>query len=306
MRSCIAALLFVFLSCAVGSGQATVETATSFRADTTLVLVPVAVTDKSNRYVLGLEKENFQVMEDGAPQAITHFSSEDAPLSVGLIVDVSGSIGMKLNTSRLAVSEFLKNLNPADEVFLVECSDQAQIAVRFTHTSAEIENKLKGATSGGLTALLDAVRLGLDEMKHAKNPRKALLVISDGGDNNSQYTSREVEDLVREADVQIYAMGVFEPLTFGLTASELSGPRVLSEISEQTGGRALAANGSQDLPGIAARIGLELRNQYVLAYSPSNKERDGKYRKVQVKLSAPEALPNLKARWRLGYYAPAQ
>jgi Ca-activated chloride channel homolog len=115
-----------------------------------------------------------------------------------------------------------------------------------------------------------------------------------------------VEDLVREADVQIYAMGVFEPFTFGLTASELSGPRVLSEISEQTGGRALAATGSRDLPGIAARIGLELRNQYVLAYSPVNKTRDGKYRKVQVKLVAPDALPDLKARWRLGYYAPSQ
>jgi Ca-activated chloride channel family protein len=306
MRSCIAAFLLLFLSRVIANGQAAAENSTSFRADSTLVLVPVAVTDKSNRYVLGLEKENFQVLEDGAPQTITHFSSEDAPLSVGLIVDVSGSIGLKLNTSRQAVSDFLKNLNPADEAFLVECSDQADIAVHFTHDSAEIENKLKGVASGGLTALLDAVRLGLDEMKHAKNPRKALLVISDGGDNNSHYTSREVEDLVREADVQIYAMGVFEPLTFGLTASEMSGPRVLSEISEQTGGRALAANGSQDLPGIAARIGLELRNQYVLAYSPSNKDRDGRYRKLQVKLSAPDALPDLKARWRLGYYAPNQ
>jgi len=306
MRFCIAALSLFFLASGSSRGQSPVESATSFRADTTLVLVPVSVTDKSNRYVLGLEKENFQILEDGAPQTITHFSSEDAPLSVGLIVDVSGSIGMKLNTSRRAVSEFLKTLNAQDEAFLVECSDQAEMTLHFTHAAAAIDEKLKSATSGGLTALLDAVRLGLDEMKQAKNPRKALLVISDGGDNNSRYTSHEVEDLVREADVQIYAMGVFEPLTFGLTASELSGPRVLSEISEQTGGRALAASGSQDLPGIASRIGLELRNQYVLAYSPSNKERDGKYRKVQVKVLAPEALPDLKARWRLGYYAPSQ
>ncbi len=306
MRFCIAALSLFLLTSGTSRGQAPVETNTSFRADSTLVLVPVAVTDKSNRYVLGLEKENFQILEDGAVQTITHFSSEDAPLSVGLIVDVSGSIGTKLNTSRQAVGEFLKTLNAEDEAFLVECSDQAEVTLPFTHDAAEIDKKLKSATSGGLTALLDAVRLGLDEMKQAKNPRKALLVISDGGDNNSRYTSREVEDLVREADIQIYAMGVFEPLTFGLTASELSGPRVLSEISEQTGGRALAATGSQDLPSIASRIGLELRNQYVLAYSPSNKERDGKYRKVLVKLLAPEALPDLKARWRLGYYAPSQ
>ena len=306
MRFCIAALSLLLLTSVATRAQAPLDSATAFRADTTLVLVPVGVTDKSNRYVLGLEKDNFQIVEDGVKQTITHFSSEDAPLSVGLIVDISGSIGMKLDTSRRAVSEFLKTLNSDDETFLVECSDQADIKVHFTHDTAAIERQLKAATSGGLTALLDSVRLGLDEMKTARNPRKAMIVISDGGDNNSRYTSREVEDLVREADVQIYALGVFEPLTFGLTASEMSGPRVLSEISEQTGGRALAATGSQDLPGIASRIGLELRNQYVLAYSPSNKDRDGKYRKLLVKLVAPDALPDLKARWRSGYYAPTQ
>jgi len=280
---------------------------TSFRTDTLLVVVPVSVTDKTGRYVLGLDKENFQITEDGARQTITHFSSEDAPLSVGLLVDISGSIASEFETSRRAASEFLKTLNPDDEAFLVEFSDHAQVAQHFTHSGSEIDAKLKAATTGGLTALLDAVRLGLDEMKDAKNPRKALLVISDGGDNNSRYTSQQVEDLVREADVQIFAMGVFEPLTFGLRGSaELTGPRLLSEISEQTGGRALAATGSQDLPGLATRIGLELRNQYVLAYSPTNKDRDGKFRHVQVKITAPEALPELKARWRLGYFAPSQ
>jgi VWFA-related protein len=160
-------------------------------------------------------------------------------------------------------------------------------------------------TSGGLTALLDAVHTGLQEMKRAKNPRKALLIISDGGDNNSRYTATQIADLVREADVQIYAMGVFEPvLSFGLSSAEMSGPKLLSEIAEQTGGRALAATNLRELPGIAERIGIELRNQYVLAYSPANKNRDGKYRKVQVKLDQPKALPALKARWRLGYYAP--
>ncbi len=306
MQPSIAALLLFFLALVPAHSQTLPDAGTAFRAETTLVVVPVSVTDKTNRYVLGLEKENFQIFEDGAKQVITHFSSEDAPLSVGLIVDVSGSIGSQLNTSRKAVGEFLKTLNPSDEVFLVECSDQAQVSIHFTHDAAAINDQLKTATSGGLTALLDAVRLGIDEMKGAKNPRKALLVISDGGDNNSHYTSQQVEDLVRAADVQIYAMGVFEPLTFGFTASELSGPRVLSELSEQTGGRALAATGSQDLTGIAARIGLELRNQYVLAYSPANKDRDGKYRHVQVKLLTPEALPDLKARWRLGYFAPGQ
>jgi VWFA-related protein len=305
-----ALLAFVSACACTVLAQSDPQAATSFRADTTLVLVPVSVTDPSNRYVLGLEKQDFHIFEDDVPQIITHFSSEDAPLSIGLLVDTSGSMGSKLDTSRRAVVEFLKTLNATDEAFLVEFSDQAELAVSLTSNSGEIENKLTSVNSGGLTALLDAVHTGLQEMKRAKNPRKALLIISDGGDNNSRYTSTLIADLVREADVQIFAMGVFEPvLSFGLgiaklTTAEMSGPKLLSEIAEQTGGRALAATNLRELPGIAQRIGIELRNQYVLAYSPSNKNRDGKYRKVQVKVDQPKALPALKARWRLGYYAP--
>ncbi len=290
------------------------QSTTAFRADSTLVLVPVSVTDPSNRYVLGLEKEDFHLSEDDVPQTIRFFSNEDAPLSIGLLVDVSGSMGAKLDISRRAVIDFLKTLNAADEAFLVDFSDRAELAVPLTSKADVIEAKLTEVTSGGLTAMLDAVHTGLQEMKHAKNPRKALLIISDGGDNNSRFTATEIEDLVREADVQIYAMGVFEPvLSFGLGkagaapglgAAEISGPKLLAEIADQTGGRALAASSLRELPGIAERIGIELRNQYVLAYSPVNKNRDGKYRKVQVKLDQPKALPALKARWRAGYYAP--
>jgi Ca-activated chloride channel homolog len=302
----------------------TAKDATPFRADSTLVLVPVSVTDPSNRYVLGLEKEDLRLFEDGVEQKVTHFSNEDAPLSIGLLVDTSGSMGAKLDTSRRAVAEFLKTLNTADEAFLVEFSDQAQLAVPLTRDAGAIQSSMTNATSGGLTALLDAVNMGLQEMKHAKNPRKALLIISDGGDNNSRYTSTQISDLVREADVQVYAMGVFEPsLSFGfsgglssglsggsssgrLGTAELDGPRLLSAIADQTGGRALAATNLRELPGIAERIGIELRNQYVLAYSPQNPSRDGKYRKIEVKLQQPKALPALKARWRLGYYAPTE
>jgi Ca-activated chloride channel homolog len=302
----VRALLAFFSACAIAAfAQSDPPAATSFRADTTLVLVPVSVTDPSNRYVLGLEKQDFHLFEDDAPQTITFFSSEDAPLSIGLLVDTSGSMGAKLDTSRRAVVEFLKTLNASDEAFLVEFSDQAELAVSLTNDSAAIESKLTSINSGGLTAMLDAVHVGLQEMKRAKNPRKALLMISDGGDNNSRYTAKQIEDLVREADVQIYAMGVFEPVfSIGVSGAEMSGPKLLSEIADQTGGRALAASSLRDLPGIAGRIGVELRNQYVLAYSPTNKNRDGKYRKVQVKVDQPKALPALKARWRLGYYAP--
>jgi Ca-activated chloride channel homolog len=295
------------------------KSATAFRADTTLVLVPVSVTDPNNRYVLGLDKDDLRLFEDGVEQKVTHFSNEDAPLSIGLLVDTSGSMGAKLETSRRAVAEFLKTLNSADEAFLVEFSDEAQLSVPLTNNAASIEDAMTSATSGGLTALLDAVHLGLQEMKHSKNPRKALLVISDGGDNNSRFTSSQITGLVREADVQVYAMGVFEPtLNFGLPAglsgtgsgklgeAELDGPRLLAEIANQTGGRALAATNLRELPGIAERIGIELRNQYVLAYSPTNPSHDGKYRKIEVKLQQPKALPTLKARWREGYYAPSE
>jgi VWFA-related protein len=143
-------------------------------------------------------------------------------------------------------------------------------------------------------------------MKHARNPRKAIVIISDGGDNNSKFSASEIQSLVKEADVQIYAMGVFEPMLFpGLAKEVVSGPRLLAELAEQTGGRAFTASDPADLPNVATRIGIELRNQYVLAYSPSNREKDGKYRKVEIKVAEPAGMPHLKVRWRLGYYAPA-
>jgi Ca-activated chloride channel homolog len=281
--------------------------APNIRVDTMLVLVPVTVTDASNRYVLGLEKQNFRVFEDSTEQTVKQFSGEDAPLSVGLIVDTSGSIGDKLDICRQAVLQFLKTMNAGDEAFLVEFSDRAQLIAGLTRDTQQIANKLSAAEAGGTTALFDGLYVGLKEMKNAHNPRKTLLVISDGGDNSSIFSAKEILQISREADVQIYAMGVFEPVaSVGLSLAELAGPRLLAGISEQTGGRAFAAARLSELPGIAARIGIELRNQYVLAYSPANQAKNGKYRKVEVKLAQPEGITGLKARWRLGYYAPTQ
>jgi Ca-activated chloride channel homolog len=279
----------------------------SLHAESTLVVIPVTVTDASNRFVLGLEKRDFTLLEDGVQQKITQFAGEDAPLSVGLLVDTSGSMGAKLATSRKAVAEFLRTMNTGDEAFLLEFSDRAQLVAGFSPNTVAIEDKLVNLESQGLTAMLDAVYLGLNEMKKAKNPRKALLIISDGGDNNSTYTSAQITDLVRQADVQIYSMGVFEILSSLLhSAAELNGPKLLSQLSQQTGGRAFAASSISDLPAVARRIGIELRNQYVLAYAPSDPAHDGKYRKVDVKLSPPPELAGLKTRWRLGYYASAK
>jgi VWFA-related protein len=278
-----------------------------FRADSTLVLIPVSVTDYSNRFVLGLRPQDFKILEDGVEQKLVNLSGEDTPLSVGLLYDRSGSMGDKQQTARQALGQFLKTMNTPDEAFLVDFADEAALTQGFTSRTEELDLKLAFLQPGGLTALLDAVHLGLRQMKSAKNPRKALLIVSDGGDNHSQYTAKEIHGLVREADVQIYAMGVFEPsITTGLSTEEVSGPRLLAEIAEQTGGRAFSATAGSDLPSVAARIGIELRNQYVLAYQPSNQEKDGKYRRVEVRVSPQTGLPPLKAHWRLGYYAPGR
>ncbi len=281
--------------------------AVRFGADATLVLIPVTVTDAANRFVLGLQKQDFHVLEDGTDQTIAHFSGEDAPLSVGVVFDISGSMDHKLQLSRQAAAQFLKTMNPEDEAFLVAFGDHASLAAEFTHNADEIQNKLMSLQPGGLTALLDATEMALREMKKARNPRKAIVIISDGGDNNSHYSSTQIRSLVKEADVQVYAMGVFEPAIFiGMTKEEVSGPRLLSEIAEQTGGGVLAASDPNDLPSVATRIGIELRNQYVLAYVPKNDSKDGQFRKVNVTVKEPAGLSGLKLRWRLGYYAQSQ
>jgi len=310
--ACALTLCVLFSGSALSQSTAIAEdprqgTGLNLRVETTLVQIPVAVTDSLNRFVLGLQKDDFHLLEDSVEQHVAHFSGEDAPLSVGLVFDESGSMDYKLRTSQAAVAQFLKTMNADDEAFLVEFSDSAKLTVGFTAHTEEIQNALKKAQPGGLTAMLDAINLALREMKKAKNSRKAIVIISDGGDNHSQYTSAEIESLVREADVQIYAMGVFEPsLPFGLTAEEVSGPRLLSEIATQTGGRAFAAALTSDLPSVAARIAVELRNQYVLGYYPKNQARDGKFRHVEVKVTQPRGVSVLKAHWRLGYYAPTQ
>jgi Ca-activated chloride channel family protein len=283
------------------------EAELNLRVNTTLVEIPVAVTDAQNRFVLGLQKEDFHLLEDGVEQTVAHFSGEDAPLSVGLVFDESGSMDYKLRTSQAAVNHFLKTMNTNDEAFLVEFNETAKLSVPFTSHTDEIDAALKKAQPGGLTALLDAIQTSLAEMKKAKNSRKAIVIISDGGDNHSKYTADQIESLVREADVQIYAMGVFEPtFSLGLPNEEISGPKLLSEITTQTGGRAFAAALTSDLPSVAARIAVELRNQYVIGYYPKNQSTDGKYRKVEVKLAQPSGVSPLKAHWRLGYYGPTQ
>ncbi|MEJ7607082.1 MAG: VWA domain-containing protein [Bryobacteraceae bacterium] len=277
------------------------------RVDTTLVLINVTVTDPMNRFVTGLEKEHFILSEDKVIQTVSQFSSEDAPLSVGLVFDASGSMGNKLAKSRQAAAQLFKTAGPEDEFFLVQFNDRPELVVPFTTRTEEIQNRLAFTQAKGRTALLDGVYLAMNQMKKAKNPRKAVIILSDGGDNSSRYTESEIRNLVREADVQVYAIGIFEPIAGrGRTAEELGGPGLLTEMAEATGGRHFPVDNLNELPDMAAKIGIELRNQYVLGYTPANLTKDGKYRRVTVKLKQPRGLPPLKAFFRLGYYAPAQ
>jgi VWFA-related protein len=279
----------------------------NLRVDLNLVLVPVTVCDPSNRPVTGLEKEHFRILEDRVEQTITHFSMDDEPVAVGLVFDISGSMGPKLQKSRMAAAEFFKTSNPDDEFFLVEFNDQPKMVVPLTRDVLEIQNQLTWAQSKGRTALLDAIFLAMNEMKKTKKTRKALLIISDGGDNSSRYTEPEIKALVKETDAQIYAIGIYEGFgSRGRTPEEANGPALLTEIAEVTGGRQYSVDNVNELPDVAAKIGVELRNQYMLGYSPQNQTRDGKYRKVQVKLVQPKGMPLLRPFWKQGYYAPGQ
>ena len=274
----------------------------NIRVDTTLILVPVSVSDPLNRPVSGLEKENFRLFEDKVPQPITQFAMDDEPVAVGLVFDTSGSMGEKLTRSRMAATEFVRIANPEDEFFLVEFDNSPRLRVPLTHDTGTIENELIFSKSHGSTALLDAVYMALHEMKNSKKNKKALLIISDGGDNHSRYSQKEVTAVVRESDVLIYSVGVFGG---GTTPEEYGGADLLGKISEQTGGRLFEAN-PVELPDIARKIGIELRNRYILGYSPQNQARDGKYHRITVQVVPPRGLPKLSAHWRLGYNAPIE
>jgi Ca-activated chloride channel family protein len=274
------------------------------KVDVDLVLVPVTITDPMNRLVTGLEKENFQLFEGNTPQDIRTFSSEDAPVSLGVIFDSSGSMSSKMDRAKEAVMEFFKTANPQDEFFLITFSDEPEEVSDFTSNVDDIQNRLLYAVPRKRTALLDAIYMGVNKMRQAKYPKKALLIISDGGDNHSRYTESEIKAVVKEADVLVYAIGIYD--RYFATQEERLGPELLSEITELTGGRAFTIDNPNDLADVATKIGIELRNQYVLGYRPNKVVRDGKWRKIKVKLMPPKGLPPLRVYARTGYYAPAE
>jgi VWFA-related protein len=267
----------------------------SIRVDSRLVLIPVSVTDSKSHAVVGLGREAFRVFEGHSEQPIVHFAREDAPLSVGIVFDASGSMRDKLPQAREAVARFLAQANPEDEFFLVSFDTTARIAVPFTRDAGGIQSRLLFTAPEGRTALLDAVVLAMDTMKRARNPRKALLVISDGGDNNSRYSESEIRHRAQEADLWIYAIGIRSGHGIMLPEGERDG--VLPVLAEATGGRYFPLADAGALPDTAAVVALDLHNQYVIGYQPAA-AGSGKYHRVQVKVAGHD----VHATWRPGYY----
>ena len=275
------------------------------RVDSSLVLIPVHVTAASGASVTDLKKEDFALFEDGVRQTITHFAKDDAPVSAGLLLDISGSMKDKMAKANEAAAEIFQFANPEDEFFLVEFNGRAKLTVPFTRDWFEISREIAKARTTGMTALLDAIHLGIAQMKNARNTRKALIVLSDGGDNFSRRNLRQLRATLLEADVQVYAMGVFDGnYAVKRTREEREGPKLLDKVALDTGGRDFPIGKMGDLPEIGVQIARQLRNQYILGYTPAAMAADGKYHQVNLKLTSSEN--DLRTYYRHGYYAPAQ
>lgn len=267
-----------------------------FKVEVPTVLVRVTVTDPLNRYVVGLESSHFRVYEDKVEQTISYFSNDKSPISVGIILDTSGSMGDNILSARTSVARFLEQGDPADEYFLVGFNERSSLIQDFTSSRDTIRTESSFANPRGRTALYDAIYLGLEKMKEARNDKKALIVITDGEDNTSRYTFKELKDFVKESDTQIYVIGERGDLGYGRG--------IINEIVRLTGGRAFFPHNFKQLDYFVDLIHTELRNQYVLGYIPSDRNFNGEWRKLSVRLEPPEGLPKLNIRAREGYFAP--
>ena len=275
----------------------------SVHVDVDLALVNVSVTDMHDRPVRSLAPNSFRIFEDNIEQEVVNFSSEDVPVSIGVIFDLSGSMANKFSYAKEAAVQFFKTANPEDEGFLIGFSEHANLLSPFTNNIEELQNRLLTLSPGGSTALLDGLYLGIAEMRDARNAKRALLIISDGGDNHSRYREEDIKRLLKEADVQIYAIGIFESGYHRRTLTEGNGPLLLAELTELTGGRAFTVRNPNELSEIATKIGAELRSQYILGYEPSNKTRDARWRKITVKMSSSNGHQHLSVHAKKGYYA---
>jgi Ca-activated chloride channel family protein len=295
---------------AIASGDAAIPGLKTrpMRVDVNLVLVPVTVTDSFSRPVTDLPRQNFALYEEGTEQPIQFFSHEDAPISVALVLDFSGSMRNKIEYERKAVEQFFQNANPEDQYDAITVADRPTLLATKTQDTNTIEEQLASLEPRGSTALYDSIYLAINQLKTARYKRRALLIISDGGDNRSRYTLKEIRRIVAESDVLTYSIGIFDDLPIPLikTLEERMGRKWLDEITSMSGGRDIAADNRRAIPEIAALISREMRNQYVLGYRPDEHARDGKWKKINVKLVPADMPGQLRVHFKQGYLAPAQ
>lgn len=272
---------------------------------TEVVTLSVTVTDPYSRLVTGLDRKHFEVFEDKVKQNIEFFRDEDVPVSVGIIFDVSGSMKGKLDRAREALKAFVQTSHDQDDFFLVGFNQRANLVAEFTDGESLI-NKLMLIDPKGQTALYDASYLGLEKVKQGRHQKRAILLISDGQDNSSRYTYGELRKMLKEANVQIYSIGIVEMGGGAGGSLDLQGQGILEEVSQTTGGKAFFPRSAAELEDATTRIALELRHQYSVGYVPTNEKRDGKWRKISVKVNPPRGLPRLNVRSKEGYYAIPQ
>lgn len=269
-----------------------------FRVDVDLVTVRVSVMDSLNRYVTGLGQEHFKIFENKMEQDITHFSNHESPVSLGFVLDVSGSMQINILSARSSIIRFLEQggSESEDEYFLVTFNNQAALTEDFTLAQNQIQNQIALTHPKGQTALFDAVYISLDKIQVAHNEKKALIVVTDGEENFSRYSFGELQDLAKELDVQIYVIGQPGPLGTGL--------RNIGKMAGLTGGRAFFPTNFKQLEYFVELIQAELHNQYVIGYRPANRNYQGKWRNTRVLLDLPEDSPKLSVRAKAGYFAP--
>jgi Ca-activated chloride channel family protein len=273
----------------------------ALKSNVDLVLVNVTVTDSHDRVVHNLNSKDFLLVDGRNPQSIRYFSSEDTPISVAVILDISGSMGNKIEQACNAAIEFFGYSNRQDEFAVVTFADKPRLIVPFTDSLEDIKSVLRPIQPGGPTALWDAIYVGLTEMRTARYGKKALLVISDGGDNSSRYTQAEIKSVLQEADVQLYAIDIFE--RFPRAKEERTGLLALDEVTSTTGGRVFLTHDSDELHRAVRQISEELRTQYVLGYLPDKSMRDGKWHKIKVETTATKPR-KLRIYAKKGYYSP--
>jgi len=264
----------------------------TLRLDVKLIQVPVTVTDMRDRPVIGLPKTSFRILEDNVEQQIAAFSMEDGPVSLGVVFDASLSMRNRINESRAAVEQFFQTSVPGDEYFLVRFSDRAELVTPWIQNSDEISKELARVRPGGWTAMIDGLRLSLMEMRRASNPRRVLLVLSDGADNNSRYSEAELLSVLREGDVRVWAVGLFER------------PRYLQKLADETGGRVVWVHKLAELPAAMEQLSRQIRNEYVISYFSNHAQNDGRYHKVRIEVAPPREMKQVHATWRQGYIAP--